>query len=131
MILEKEVEQSGIFNEAQRERFKPLIRVVAFVVLFCFLYQDLASSYGQPLHKTINALYTPSTQPTDTNGLNFSSLISPIESLFALPEAYAQPASDKDDPPTGSSLHTDRLFLKPVLPYYHPLFFPTVRQFVF
>jgi len=38
-------EQSGIFNETQKPRFKPWMRVIALIVIFAFLYQDIVWAF--------------------------------------------------------------------------------------
>ncbi|MCF7888191.1 MAG: hypothetical protein K9L76_02815, partial [Candidatus Omnitrophica bacterium] len=40
-IKNKDFSESGVFNETQKERFKPWMKVIACVVIFCFLYQDI------------------------------------------------------------------------------------------
>jgi hypothetical protein len=55
-IMSKDFGESGVFNETQKERFKPWMKVIACVVIFCFLYQDIVRAaspspifaYGAP-----------------------------------------------------------------------------------
>ncbi|MCF7875379.1 MAG: hypothetical protein K9L99_05920, partial [Candidatus Omnitrophica bacterium] len=58
-IKNKDFTESGVFNETQKERFKPWMKVIACVVIFCFLYQDIVRAaspspifaYGAPYNR--------------------------------------------------------------------------------
>ena len=52
---------SGIFNEVQSPRFKPWMRTIAAIVLFCFCYQDAISAMGGDYERTIKTMLQPST----------------------------------------------------------------------
>ncbi|UCC95745.1 MAG: hypothetical protein JSW40_03080, partial [Candidatus Omnitrophota bacterium] len=91
---------SGIFNEVQQERFKPVIRFIAWIVIFCFLYQDFAAAYGPDYVTSRNLQFQsstpPVTHPVTQEPLNLGSLLSPLKALF-IQDVYA--AEKKNDPP--------------------------------
>ena len=70
MIRNNENPQTGVILGVQSPSFKPWMRVIAFIVIFCFLYQDLASAAMPPAYTTtLNSLYrTPA--PIPANPLN-------------------------------------------------------------
>ncbi|MBD3246942.1 MAG: hypothetical protein GF333_08070, partial [Candidatus Omnitrophica bacterium] len=90
----------GVFNETQRERWKPLLRWIASVIIFCFVYQDIASAYGPDFASTIVPQYRrsssqPLRHPVTNQPLNLSFLWSSFSS-FLMPQAMAD---DDDDGP--------------------------------
>ncbi|MHA1331163.1 MAG: hypothetical protein ACTSR2_08810, partial [Candidatus Hodarchaeales archaeon] len=96
-----------MFTKAQEGRFKPFIRVIAFIVIFCFLYQDLASAYGPSLDTTVNMTLQPSMAPIQR--------LLDLSFMFVVQNVYAQGNSSfnsfnnsfndktKDPPPKTTS----------------------------
>ncbi|MBU1113444.1 MAG: hypothetical protein KKH93_06180, partial [Candidatus Omnitrophica bacterium] len=67
----------GVFNQAHNPAFKPWMRKVAFVILFCFLWQDVSAAYGPDLATSIHASLSPYRLPQQGPlGLSFL-IISP------------------------------------------------------
>jgi len=46
MYNQIEETQTGVFNEVQKPHFKPWMRIIALVVIFAFLYQDVVWAFG-------------------------------------------------------------------------------------
>src|SRR4030042_3007139 len=96
------VQHTGVFNEAQTERFTPLVRCIAFVVLFCFVYQDLATAYGGDYERTLRTLLQPTTiKPAIQHPTGLLLSLSPLKSLF-IQEAYADDDLDVNPPESNS-----------------------------
>ena len=92
---------SGIFNETQKERFRPYIRFIAWLIIFCFVYQDIASAYGPDFANSLSAQFKSSKpriqHPVTQQPLNISWL-TPIKSFF-IQDAYADDDDHKSTPP--------------------------------
>ncbi|MDP8260893.1 MAG: hypothetical protein P9M01_00935, partial [Candidatus Kappaea frigidicola] len=56
MIEKREDIHSGVIIEARSGRFKPVMQMVAFIVIFCFLYQDLSSTMRPDYATTLNLM---------------------------------------------------------------------------
>ncbi|MBU2102728.1 MAG: hypothetical protein KKF80_04975, partial [Candidatus Omnitrophica bacterium] len=89
---------SGVFNEVQQARFKPFVRVIAFFIIACFLYQDVAFAAGPDFLTSLKTKSTFLSQPNTSprHPLDFASLIGPLKSFF-ISEVYAQGSSIKKD----------------------------------
>ncbi|MFH1771323.1 MAG: hypothetical protein ABH872_00730, partial [Candidatus Omnitrophota bacterium] len=100
MAKQNEQMHTGVFNEAQREQWKPMVRFIAFCVLFCFCYQDLATAYGPDYPTVLNMMYKP--VPLPMHHPVTQDPIS-ISSLFAIQEVYAQCRDGSCSPPRTQS----------------------------
>ena len=83
--------------------------MIAAVVLFCFVYQDIAQAYGGDYAKTLEAILRPSTaQPAIQHPTGLMASLKSIGS-FLIPEAYAEDEnphesnSSPSSPPPSSS----------------------------
>ena len=81
---------SGIFNELQSPGFKPWMRTIAAVVLFCFCYQDAISAIGGDYERTLKTMFQPSTNVPAIQ--HPTGLMAGISSFF-ISNAYAQDRS--------------------------------------
>ena len=85
-MSEEGVKQSGIFNEGlQGPAFKPWMRVIAGILIFCFIHQDIAQAMGPDLASTVNSLLRPSAPISKP--LDFSSLLS-IQRVYGAEGGY-------------------------------------------
>ena len=70
MDKKQENPQTGVFTEAQKPHFKPWFRVIAFVVIFSFLYQNVVWAFSSPYVFT-----QPNSQPLlKLSSANFNKL---------------------------------------------------------
>ncbi|MBP7087744.1 MAG: hypothetical protein KBB01_00450, partial [Candidatus Omnitrophica bacterium] len=69
-----------VFNKLHSPSFKPWMRVIAFIVLFCFVYQDIASASNPAYYSASKGYFSP--LPSKPKGI--------LSSLFSLNKLYAE-----------------------------------------
>ncbi|MFH1519351.1 MAG: hypothetical protein ABIE75_02130, partial [Candidatus Omnitrophota bacterium] len=83
MINNKDSVQSGVILKIRDPRCKSWMRAVAFMIIFCFVYQDLTSKAGPDYATTLNLMFQrPAPIPTN-----------PIMAFFC-ENAYAEDTGD-------------------------------------
>ena len=90
MQNEINLKQTGLISGMHEPYFKPWMRVVAFFLVACMLYQDALAGYGPDLAATINNRIKPYT-PSTAKSFDLVSLL--------VPSAYADDDKKTQTPP--------------------------------
>ena len=74
--------QPGVLSEAHSPSFKPWMRVIAFVVLFCFVHQDMVSAMGGNYSATLDSMFLRPIEPLIQHPTGLMAYFSP-ERVYA------------------------------------------------